>query len=658
MSKSFGGPCPEKSAPCRPAILALILLVAVLSIAMQGQIGQFAESWDGHRIDGHQAGDATRLLEPAAESGGVENRVRPGSVGALTALGIPLALAVIGFALGVGVKGRRSQRIRSGARSDSGHSATGPVDAIDSLEHELRTGLTAAVSLTELLLDTRLEKEQKQYAVALTDALRSACYLVDSRLGSTNSTDVFANDDSVVFSLRDVVRNVQLLFAAGARRRKVEIVIDVADDIPAAIYGDGNKVRQILVNLFSNALKHSNSRSIEIGCNRDTAQRKGHDGSIRIVVRDVGRGIPAADQERLFRSVRCIRGDTQGRSESSGLGLAICRDLAFSMGGEIGVDSRVGDGSCFWFTFPARSAGRHIKAGRPALTAGSRVVDVATDGKSKTQSADACRVLVVEDHQVIAMVSRRILESDGRDVTVVNDARAAVEICDRETFSVILMDHRLRFGCGLEAARGIRERERLRGTTRSLLVLVTAAEVDERFRAAAYAAGVDDILRKPIPAAVLKSLVRSGSPPDGVGTRSVAEPAITNPDLISDLVRVDGGNGESLLEVLLEKTAIGMAGWCSEIESAAQSGDTRSVDRLSHRLLGICMQLGALRMASLCERLAGSGSDGADKMSRVPVLTGALRQEFKNFQAEIQIKAHRHLELSKSAKTNRMEDHF
>lgn len=657
MSKSFGGPCPEKSAPCRPAILALILLVAVLSIAMQGPIGQFAESWDGDRIDGHQAGDATRLPEPAAASGGVENRVRLGSVGALTALGIPLALAVIGFALGVGVKGRRSQRIQPGARSDSGHSATGPVDAIDSLEHELRTGLSAAVSLTELLLDTRLEKEQKQYAVALTDALRSACYLVDSRLSSTYSTDVFANDDSVVFSLCDVVRNVQLLFAAGARRRKVEIVIDVADDIPAAIYGDGNKVRQILVNLVSNALKHSNSRSIEIGCNRDTAQRKGHDGSIRIVVRDVGRGIPAADQERLFQSVRCIRGATQGRSESSGLGLAICRDLAYSMGGEIGVDSRVGDGSCFWFTFPARSAGRHIKAGRPALTAGSRVVDVATDGKSKTQSADACRVLVVEDHQVIAMVTRRILESDGHEVTVVNDARAAVEICDRETFSIILMDHRLPYGCGLEAARGIRERERLRGT-RSLLVLVTAVEIDERFRAAAYAAGVDDILRKPIPSAVLKSLVRSGSPPDGVGTRSVEEIAITNPNLISDLVRVDGGNGQSLLEVLLEKTATGMAGWCSEIESAAQSGDTHSVNKLSHRLLGICMQLGAPRMATLCERLAGSGSEGAGKLSRVPMLTEALGQEFRKFQAEIQIKAHRHLELSKFAKTNRMEDFF
>ena len=493
-----------------------------------------------------------------------------------------------------------------------------------------------------------MEKEQTQYADALTDALRSSFYLVDSKLGPSNSSEFVADTGSIAFAPRDVIRNVQTLFVADARRRKVEIAVDVAEDVPASVYGDGNKVKQILVNLVSNALKHSNSRSIQISCMHDTLHSNPGDGLIRVAVRDLGQGIPAAEQERLFQNIRRTREDAKGPLGISGLGLLICRDFVFSMGGNIGVKSHIGGGSCFWFTFPTRDAGRSATAERRALTTGSRGMDITTDDKSTTETTKVCRVLVVEDHEVIAMVSRRILESAGHEVIVVNDARTAIEVCARETFSVVMIDHRLRYGSGLEAARGIRECERERGG-RSRLVLVTAAEVDDRFRAAAYAAGIDEVLRKPISSTVLQSLVLTDSAVHSVGTRSAAGSANTDPGLISELARIDGGNGESLLDVLLEKTAAGMPGWCTAIASAAQSGDTDSVQRLAHGLLGVCRQLGATRMAYVCERLAVSGSDDPGDLTGVPELIETLYYEFKIFRAKVQCKAQRHLYFSESA---------
>ena len=259
------------------------------------------------------------------------------------------------------------------------------------------------------------------------------------------------------------------------------------------VQGDPLRVRQIVTNFLSNALKFTASGSVQLLARRDTA------GLVRIEVRDSGPGIDAPSLQRLFKPFTQADESTTRRFGGTGLGLSICRELALLMGGQVGVDSEVGQGSCFWVVLPLPPCELpQLRPLAPSLPGG-------------LASLAGTRVLMVEDNAVNMMIAVAMLQGWGVHVVQAADGAQAVTAVQHSAamgapFDAVLMDVQMPVMSGHEATRALRQLDA--GRHLPIIALTAAALVSERDEA--MRAGMDDFLTKPIDAdKLLAALLRS-----------------------------------------------------------------------------------------------------------------------------------------------------
>jgi CheY-like chemotaxis protein len=331
---------------------------------------------------------------------------------------------------------------------------------------------------------------------------------------------------------------------------------------------------------------------------------------LKFAIRDCGIGIDAKDQEKLFRKFSQVDESDTRMFGGTGLGLVISKELTALMGGEIGVDSEPGSGSCFWFTIAVAEGfaeGDEI----PALQgAGGR--DAGESAASGERPGAAGQVLVVDDNEVNLLVAQRMLEQLGYDVETATSGEEAIETNQEKTFTAILIDSQMPGMSGNQATRIIRERE---GDQRHTPIIALTANAMTEDRERAFAAGVDDYLSKPVFVEELEASlhrVLSGSVEvANLTTRALhaGPPSSSLPDrvidfsIIEELSKIQGSGDADLFSELADQFLQQMPAWLRELEAAARGGDTRQVRRQAHRLLGLCRQIGAERMAELCARL-------------------------------------------------------
>ena len=270
-----------------------------------------------------------------------------------------------------------------------------------------------------------------------------------------------------------------------AEAKGLVLSLAIDPDVPEIVQGDPVRVRQILANFVTNALKFTERGDVRIHAAAGNADR------VRLSVADTGPGLDAATQARLFRPFSQADDSTTRRYGGTGLGLSICRELAQLMGGEVGVRSTLGGGSTFWAELPLPSVQRLASEhGELDMHAGRLV---------------GARVLMVEDNPVNMLVAVAMLEQWGIEVTQALDGRMAVDAVDLamqegHLFDAVLMDVQMPRMSGHEAARELRTR--FDATTLPIIALTAAALVSERERA--LASGMNEFLTKPIDANKLK----------------------------------------------------------------------------------------------------------------------------------------------------------
>jgi CheY-like chemotaxis protein len=252
-------------------------------------------------------------------------------------------------------------------------------------------------------------------------------------------------------------------------------------DVPALVSGDPVRVRQVLANFLSNALKFTAAGSVAV----EVDARPG--GHVRLAVRDTGPGIDAALQARLFRPFAQADSSTTRRYGGTGLGLSICRDLSERMGGRVGLDSTPGQGSLFWAELPLPAETAAAADGAPAAT-----------GPAPLRGL---RVLVAEDHPVNMLIVATLLRQLGAEVREVTDGQQAVDAAraHAETLDAVLMDLHMPVLDGLAAARQLRDDPR----TARLPVLALSAAALAHEREQAREAGMRDFVAKPVEEAAL-----------------------------------------------------------------------------------------------------------------------------------------------------------
>lgn len=381
-----------------------------------------------------------------------------------------------------------------------------------SMSHEIRTPINTIVGLNEMILRESREENTKEYAQKIQSASRMLLSLVNDILDLSQMemkkmeiVPIEYETSELFYELIDMIR-VRL------EEKKLELFVDIDENIPSVLYGDMKRFQQVLLNILTNAAKYTQEGSVTLTVQMEQAEED--EILLRVSVEDTGIGIRKEDLEHLYDSFRRVDAEKNRKIEGSGLGLSITKQLLDLMGGEISVDSIYTKGSTFTVTVPQKVV-RNTPMGDIRLYSRKG----AQEGMHYQRSFEApeARILIVDDNAMNSMVVCKLLEGTKVQVDVAQNGEECLEKTGRKYYHVILLDYLMPEMNGAETLREIRRQEN--GLCKDSVVIVltanTTTEANRLFQKNAF----DSYLEKPIQGAVLEAEILKFLPEDIVEYR-------------------------------------------------------------------------------------------------------------------------------------------
>ncbi|RYZ97067.1 MAG: response regulator, partial [Proteobacteria bacterium] len=365
-------------------------------------------------------------------------------------------------------------------------------DFLAQMSHEIRTPINGVIGMTGLLLDTELQSEQREFAEQIKSSGEGLLNIVNDILDFSKIEAGKLDLELTDFVFTEMAEATVKSLSYAAETRGITLSLDLSNGIHAGARGDPGRIRQVLTNLISNAIKFTEKGGVTVKL-QDLGHGTNGRRKIRGEVIDTGIGITPEAQRKLFLAFSQVDASTTRRYGGTGLGLSICRRLVELMGGEIGVTSRDGQGSTFWFEIQLEFTKKEA-----AVVSRAEKVPFPEDLKG-------LRVLLAEDNPVNQKIALKMLEKMGLRADAVGNGLEAVIAVKSIPYDVVLMDCQMPDMDGFEATKEIRGQDRPEIRDLPVIAMTANAMVGDRQRC--LEAGMDDYVSKPVSAPDLQQVL-------------------------------------------------------------------------------------------------------------------------------------------------------
>ena len=467
-------------------------------------------------------------------------------------------------------------------------------DFLSRMSHEIRTPMNAVMGLNRLLLESPLNNDQRRYAELANESAAALLSLIDDILDISKLEAGKVEPENIPFNPAMVVDNVVSMLTPRAREKGITLQATMPSAAQRWFRGDPTRLRQVLINLVSNALKFTDEGNVTIEASvpKETAGI----ARLRFEIVDTGIGISEEAQASLFQAFTQADGSITRRFGGSGLGLSISKQLVELWGGTIGCTSTVGAGSRFWFEISLPAAETPAAEPESPLTPSN-------DPRAKRQ----LNLLLVEDNPVNQRVARLVLASTGHLVDVVDNGLSAIEAVRTKRYDVVLMDVQMPGLDGMETTKRIRA---LPPPASKTPIIAVTANAMSGAREEYLAAGMDDYISKPFQPAELRAQVERLAAADAARRNieivDCAAPSQTSMPPIFDPARLDElkeMTDKAKFADMVGEFAQGLEARIARLSDLVAQANWSEAAREAHDIGGISGTVGAARLSSLAREL-------------------------------------------------------